>query len=316
MSIEEAKVSAFCQRLEPVGRILEEEGWHVWCCSPIQDDDGRIHVLFSRWPLETGHAGWLTDSEIAHAVASCPEGPYTVTGTVLKGRGRRHWDARTIHNPTIHKVGERYALFYIGNSDGTAASQRIGLAMSDSPAGPWERIGDDPILDVSGSRSDWDSFITVNPALLLHPNGQYWLYYKAWDKYNDNLRKMGLAVSDRIDGPYTKVAQNPLVDFSYCGSQVEDAYVFLEDDQFHMIMRDMGVISSRSGLYLVSDDGIRWSEPKLGYRTSDHYFGGTAERFERPQLLKLDGKPAYLFLALMGGETGTSSAAVLKIAAP
>ncbi|WP_281888703.1 glycoside hydrolase family protein [Paenibacillus sp. YYML68] len=305
--------SSFCNRLQSVGRILELEGWHVWCCSPIETPDGKIHVFFSRWPLATEHDGWLTHSEIAHAVAEHPEGPYEVTGTVLKGRGGRHWDAATIHNPTVHQVGGRYAMLYIGNRDGTAATQRIGLAMADTIEGPWERVGDEPILDVSPVRTDWDSYLTTNPALLLHPNGQFWLYYKAWDTYNDHMRKMGLAIADHIEGPYTRVAYNPIVDFSSCGSQVEDAYVFIEDGQYHMVMRDMGVISDRTGLYLRSEDGIHWSSPMLGYHASNRYFAGPIERFERPQVLVRDGKPAYLFLALMGGRYGTSSGAILKI---
>jgi hypothetical protein len=74
------------------------------------------------------------------------------------------------------------------------------------------------------------------------------------------------------------------VDFSTFSAtaQVEDCYVFIENGQFHMIMRDMGVFSDRSGLYLHSEDGIHWSEPMLGYKTSDHYFEKVTYRFERP----------------------------------
>ena len=75
----------------------------------------------------------------------------------------------------------------------------------------------------------------------------------------------------------------------------------------------MGVIDNRVGLYLNSYDGINWSQPQLGYESSEKYFGGKKERFERPQVLMIDGKPKYLFLALMGGRAGTSSGAVLKI---
>ena len=78
-------------------------------------------------------------------------------------------------------------------------------------------------------------------------------------------------------------------------------------------MRDMGVIHPHVGLMVESEDGINWSAPKLGYGDSSIYFGGKVERFERPQILMKDGKPEYLFLALMGGRYNTSSGAVLKI---
>ena len=35
----------------------------------------------------------------------------------IKGRGGDWWDANTTHNPTIHKVGSQYALFYLFKHD-------------------------------------------------------------------------------------------------------------------------------------------------------------------------------------------------------
>ena len=309
---------SFCAALQPAGRILDCEGWNVWCCSPVYGDDGRVHVLFSRW--RNAFSDWLRTSEIAHAVADHPEGPYKITGTVLRGRGEGFWDADTIHNPTIHKVGDRFAMFYIGNNlpeaeknnAHHASAQRIGLAVADSPEGPWTRISDEaPLLDISPDESQWDSYLTTNPALLQHPNGQLWLYYKAWDRYNDGLRKMGLAVAEQLEGPYLRHEGNPIVDFSAIDAQVEDAYVWFENGGFHMLMRDMGVIHPHVGLYLCSEDGIHWSEPQLGYDKSPVYFGGNVERFERPQILMKGGKADYLFCALMNADSSTG--AVLKI---
>lgn len=307
-------LSDFCNRLKAKGRILEEEGWYIWGCSPIYDRDGKVHIFFSRWPVETGFKGWRTDSEIAHAVADQPEGPYTVMGTVLEGRGGDYWDSMTIHNPTIHFVNDNYYLFYIGNSDGTADTQRIGLATAESLYGPWRRISDnEPLLDVSEDRGCWDSYITTNPALLVHEDSRFWLYYKAWDRYNDGLRKMGIAIADNIEGPYIKHDKNPIIDFSDRGAQVEDAYVYREKDEYHMIMRDMGVFGDRSGLHLCSEDGLNWSEPLIGYKSCDAYFDDKDQRFERPQVLVKGQKAAYLFLALAGGQYGTSTGAVLEV---
>ncbi|AWB65288.1 glycosyl hydrolase family 43 [Saccharobesus litoralis] len=313
--------SKFSQALTNGKRILQEKNWNVWGISPIKGDDGKIHVFFSRW--RGTHGRWLSHSEIAHAVADKPEGPYKVLGTVLTGRGGEHWDADTIHNPTIQKVGDKYALFFIGNNlkraadyDGHHAStQRIGLALSDSLYGPFVRVSDDPILDISQDKNQWDSYLTTNPALLQHPNGEYWLYYKAWDKYNDNMRKMGVAIAKDIKGPYTKHPKNPLVSFSSIKKQVEDAYVYHSGNKFYMIMRDMGVIHPHVGLMLDSYDGINWSKPKLGYRTNTYFLPDEqkVERMERPQVLMENGKPKYLFLALMGGEYKTSTAFVLEI---
>ena len=316
-SIDEThKESAFSKALiRPGTRILENPDWYIWDSSPIVGEDGKIHVFFSRWPDEFGN--WLSHSEIAHAVADRPEGPYTVIGTVLKGRGGDYWDGSTVHNPTIHKVGNKYALFYNGNNlthaeryDGTLPStQRIGLAIADDLNGEFKRVGDEPLLTMEDGK--WDSYMNNNPALLQHPNGQYWLYYKAWDRYNDKLRKIGVAFAEQLEGPYRKYDGNPILRFEK--AQVEDPYVFYYNDKFYLIARDMGVIHPRVGLLVTSDDGLHWSEPQLAYHKSSYYFEEEPRRFERPQVLFLGGRPAYLFLSLKGGKYDKSTGVVLKI---
>ncbi|NCB09670.1 MAG: hypothetical protein EOM73_16120, partial [Bacteroidia bacterium] len=41
----EPEESDFSKKLKPVGRILEEEGYYVWCNSPIYAPDGKVHVF-------------------------------------------------------------------------------------------------------------------------------------------------------------------------------------------------------------------------------------------------------------------------------
>ena len=87
----------------------------------------------------------------------------------VKGTGL--WDSKDCHNPTVHKIGDEYVVFYIGVgqpasdgnvvradvvSDGNVVSNRlkhsmadlpqsIGAAYSASPDGPWIRM-DQPLL--------------------------------------------------------------------------------------------------------------------------------------------------------------------------
>ena len=83
----------------------------------------------------------------------------------------------------------------------------------------------------------------------------------------------------------------------------------------------MGVFSSDVGLYMESDDGVRWSEPKIAYRALRDYVDQPPPprelnrygRAERPQLLIRDGKPAYLFTASQGGKFMTASGFLFKI---
>lgn len=325
---EQDQVSVFSKRLKPLGRILESEDYYVWCCAPIFGEDGKVHVFYSRWHKQYKMGGWISKCEIAHAVADEPEGPYTYLETVLAPRPN-YFDATTCHNPHIQYVDGTYYLFYMGNSDGTVYTKRIGLAKSKSLYGPWER-SDTPILEV-GESGQWDDCNTTNPAFVSHPNGKAWLYYKSWNK-NDyqaetgNIRanrKYGLAIADHIEGQYKRVEENPIIDFSKYGNnkQVEDAYVYIEDGKFKMLMRDMGYFDHEVGLQFESDNGIDWSEPQIAWFNADAYIDEPSApshlkrygRFERPQILMKDGKPAYLFNTMQGGKYKTASGFVFKI---
>ncbi|MGV8093854.1 MAG: glycoside hydrolase family protein [Mangrovibacterium sp.] len=323
-------ISDFARRLKPQGRILELEGYYVWGCSPLAASDGKIHVFFSRWDARKGMGGWINGSEIAHAVADKPEGPYASIETILAPRGEGYFDGTTCHNPHIQLVNGKYCLFYIGNSNGKTNTKRIALATSDSPYGPWKRP-DRPLLE-AGEPGAWDDHCTSNPAFLKHPNGQYWLYYKSWNtgEYERPVdpairgnRKYGLAVAEKPEGPYEKYAGNPVIDYSSLGNnrQLEDGNVFMENGRFRMLARDMGRFDHEVGIILESVDGIHWSEPKISYFGVSHYIRQQPApphlkkygRFERPQVLMQNGKPAYLFVASQGGRYQTASPFVFEI---
>ncbi|KUG09150.1 glycoside hydrolase family protein [Solirubrum puertoriconensis] len=327
-------LARFSKHLQPVGRALEMEDYYVWCNSPIYGPDGRVHLFFSRWPKSKGMGGWLNSCEIARAVADTPEGPFTYAETVLAPRGPGYWDATTCHNPHIQLVDGKYCLFFMGCANGKTDTKRIGLATADRLEGPWTRP-DQPLL-LPGEAGAWDDHCTTNPAFVKHPNGQYWLYYKSWNtqEYQTSKhptirgnRKYGLAIAERLEGPYVKHPGNPVIDFSRLGDnaenkQFEDAFVWREHKQFNLLARDMGVYNHEVGLYLDSKNGTDWAYPKVAYLPLREY--GVQEppapkhlkrygRLERPQLLLCNGKPEYLFCAAQGGKYQTASAFIFRI---
>lgn len=323
-------VSLFARRLKPLGRILELEGYYVWGCSAVTGTDGKFHVFFSRWDAQKGMGGWIKGSEIAHAVASAAEGPYENVETILAPRGEGCFDATTCHNPHIQLIDGKYFLFYIGNSNGKTNTKRIALATSASPYGPWTRP-DRPLLE-AGVGGSWDDHCTSNPSFLKLPGGQCRLYYKSWntDEYEHPVdpairgnRKYGLAIAEKPEGPYVKYAGNPIVDYSSFGNnrQLEDGNVFMENGRYFMLARDMGRFDHEVGIILESDDGIRWSEPKISYFGVSHYLRQAPApphlkkygRFERPQILMQNGKPTHLFVTSQGGRCQTASPFVFEI---
>ena len=322
-------LSRFHKKLQPVGRILELEGYYVWCNSPVFGPDGKVHVFFSRWKAEKKMSGWINGSEIAHAVADTPEGPYSVLGTVLVPRGAGYWDATTCHNPFITSFNGRYYLYYIGNSNGKTNTKRIGVAFADNIYGPWKRP-DAPVL-LPGNEGTWDDHCTTNPSVLKHADGRYWLYYKSWNtkEYEQATgtvrgnRKYGLAFATHPEGPFTKFSNNPIIDFSSNGhnAQLEDAFIWREKKKHYLIARDMGYEDHQRGIIMQSKDGIHWSNPQTAYYPLSHYIQQPDPpkhltkygRLERPQLLLKDGRPAYLFGTSQGGKYMTASPFIFKI---
>ena len=322
-------MSEFSRRLKPVGRVLELPDYFVWCNTPIYATDGAVHLFFSRWPKKYSMSGWIHKCEIAHAVADSPESPFNVIGPVLSPRPG-YFDATTCHNPHIQFVDGIYCLFYMGNSNGKTNSKRIGLATAESLDGPWTRR-DTPLLE-AGEPGAWDDHCTTNPAFLKNPNGQYWLYYKSWNtaEYENPVdpkirgnRKYGLAIAESLHGPYVKYSGNPVIDFSDQGGnqQLEDAFVWYEDNKVKLIARDMGFYDHKVGLYFESDNGFLWQKPKIAYREVSFYVNQPPApdhlkrygRFERPQLLMRDGKPTHLFTTTQGGAYETASAFVFEL---
>lgn len=330
--------SRFCERLVARGRILADSDHYVWGCSPVRGPDGRVHLFYSRWQPKHGMIGWQIDCEIAHAVADHPAGPYEPVDdpVVLEGAGGDNWDGVTIHNPTVHEVDDGYVMYYIGNSltyDLTLVeTTAIGMAFADSLDGPWRRHPDNPIV-TRGERGDWDDAGVDNPAFLAHADGRCFLYYRAWTT-RDDVRNdvVGVAIADDIDGPYEKYEGNPVVDPRTLTDErpvgVEDPCAFVEDGRIHLLTRDFGVQSGRSGfnpcdgLVFTSEDGLDFElPPEVAYHRADHYYDGLdaeAElirhgRFERPKVLVEDGHPTYLFNAWRGGPHGYATGHVFEI---
>lgn len=318
-------------KLKPIGRSLELEGYYIWCSSPIWGEDGKVHLFYSRWKKEKGMGGWLNGSEICRAEANSPFEKFEHKQVILSPRGEGFWDATTCHNPLIKKVDDQYWLFFMGNSNGKTNTKRIGLATSKSLDGEWTRP-EQPLL-LPGKEGSWDDHCTTNPAFVKGNDGKYWLFYKSWNtkEYETQKgtvrgnRKYGLAKAEKPEGPYVKVSENPVIDFSSLpnNAQLEDAFVWKQKGKFHMFARDMGFFNHEYGLHLTSKDGTEWTKPEVAYLDLKQYITEAEPpkhlkrfgRLERPMILfDKDGKtPKFLFGATQGGKFETSTTFVFEI---
>lgn len=290
------------------------EDYWVWCGSVIKGDDGMYHMYASRWSKEVSFSPhWLTNSEIVHAVSKNPEGPYTFSDVALAPRGEQYWDGKMTHNPAIRKHGDTYLLFYTGttyrgdmpDADHQLTSdspkkleahqnERIGLAVSKSPYGPWKRY-DKPILDVVPN--SWEQYLVSNPAPFVFDDGRVMLYYKGVER----LRKHAISVAfaPHWSGPYERVSDKPLD----MGIGAEDPTIWYEDGHFHALMLDHERKYSDKGIYYAqSADGLKWTvenNPVAITRQIVLADGSVARRSatERPWILTENGKATHVFFA-------------------
>lgn len=314
---------------------FESEGYWVWGSSAIRDDDGRYHLFVSRFPKTLPfHPGWMVASEIVHAVAEHPQGPYTFSDVALPARGAQYWDGRSTHNPRIVRHGGKYHLFYMGSTHPFAeptydeltlaskwcivgrTNKRIGVAMADTPYGPWERF-DSPILD---TRPDtFYSLLTSNPAPVVREDGSVLLIFKGRSYIGDSGYSdmaLGVAEAPSIRGPYT-VQNNRQPILQQDGQcEAEDPFLWQDSTGYHIIFKDhVAKLTGEKGggAMAHSQEGIHWtpdSDPKA-YSLTVEWNNGTISRqgqVERPFILFEDGKPTYVFFATMDGPGGFENA--------
>ncbi len=298
------------------------EGYWIWCGSVLKSSDG-YHMYAARWPKQYPmFIGYIYQSEIVHAFSETMCGPYRFVEKVLpNGSNPSAWDGRMAHNPTVLRYGNRFLLYYIGTTyreenpritdhdrtltDAIYQRIRIGVAIADSPAGPWKTL-DHPVLEPRPGH--WDHQIVTNPAPCVLPDGRIYLYYRS--NTPEGLR-IGLAVADTPEGPYRRVQDKPVL----TGFNVEDPFVWHNGSEFEMLAKDMkGTITGElhAGAHFKSSDGIRWELVGKGYsRTIEDSNGNPLHLgcLERPQLLFDENrKPCCLFAAAADGPGGFHSA--------
>ncbi len=305
----------FADRLEYVGHALEDARYHVWGASPVQGPKGRTHLFVARWPRKSDHQGWHISCEIARYVGDDPKGPFQFAEVVLtSSRVEGRWDKLAPHNPHIQKVGSRYALFFIANEgrENFPANQHIGLAVADSLTEEFERVGETGrILSPPAEPSHWAHSSPVgvnNPSLLRKKRGRFYLYYKArQDSSEGPARQMGLAVAKSLTGPYEH-RPDPVTANE---QMIEDGYAFLMDGEIRLLTTDTrGQFKKGGGVLWASTDGKHFARAEPGYYRLQHYLPEgalpqpavdnahrTPGTLERPQILRVDGKPRYLYLA-------------------
>jgi len=309
----------FNAMLQPVPATAKfaDPDFNIWCGSAVKGDDGTYHMFYSRWPRKLGHLAWVTHSEVAHAVSDSPLGPWKHQDVALPPRGTNFWDGSCTHNPTVVRMAGKFYLYYMGNyGDGVTGKslnwthrnhQRIGVAVADSPNGPWQRF-DKPMVDVSTDTNAPDALVATNPSVTQRPDGGVLMIYKAVGlkralPFGGPVVHL-VATADSPTGPFTK---RPGEVFSAKGVMfaAEDPFLWRGTDRYWAVVKDNAGHFTKRGYSLAlweSADGIDWKLARhpLVATPEVTWADGRKQRLdalERPQVLFDNGVPIALLCA-------------------
>lgn len=184
---------------------------------------GRYYVWYTKMvsPVTSGY--WAT---IWYATSEDEGFTWNEQGLALGVGLNDEFDSHSVFTPNILVYDGKYYLYYTGvkpthgnptkefEGNSTNDFTAIGLAVSDSPDGPFERVKINPVLEISKEPEDFDSY-RVDDAALIVKESKIWLYYKGRSiihgKDGPKKTKMGVAIAEDPVGPFKKHIE-PLID--------------------------------------------------------------------------------------------------------
>ncbi len=219
------------ERYYPSSVIKVGDLYHMWYSKPqpqtevVGPNDADDSSRAFHWDLcEVWYATSSDGYKWEEQGVAIPRGP--------KGR----YDHRSVFNPDVLVADGKYYLCYQAaestdharwaksfKTAGDFVPNVLGMAVADSPAGPWKAF-DKPILK-PGPEDAWDGEVLHEPTFFVK-GGRYFLYYKSdgrlpWKpnispgefnkEHADIPLATGVAIAENPAGPYIKSECNPVL---------------------------------------------------------------------------------------------------------
>ena len=134
------------------------------------------------------------------------------------GRGATGaWNSFGVFTPYVAVVDGTCYLYYTATSaaepfDVERTLRHIGVALAESPDGPWTRYRDNPPLDPSPDPEAYDSLVVDDTHVIVR-EGQWWLYFTGRGLGRTSAEtQWGMAFADRPTGPFTKYEHDPVLE--------------------------------------------------------------------------------------------------------
>lgn len=265
---------------------LEDAKWSYWCNSVIPGPDGKEHMFACRW-LESspkGHMQW-PHSQLVHAVADKPTGPFTVVQEIGPG-----------HNAEVYQAKDGTYVVYV--IDACYTSKNLD--------GPWVKSKLE--FDTRGNKPVSMSNMTFTRRedggfLMVSREGQVWLS-------EDGLKVFRMVRPQSI---YPKIR-----------GRFEDPVVWRDEVQYHLIVNDWYgrtayYLRSRDGLNWIWDPGKAYDQDVVRHPdgSKEGWF-----KIERPKVRQDKyGRATHIYFAVIdspkdqdkGGDIHSSKAVVLPL---
>ncbi len=235
------------------------------------------YVWYTKGTISPGYDGtvWYATSKDGYK--------WEEKGMALAKGKQGTWEGASVFTPNILVANNKYYLFYTGTSNPYNKKpfnpdSKIGLAIADSPNGPWKRIKDNPVITNSSNKDDFDSHL-IDDACLIVREGKYWLYYKGRQLgKTPAFTKMGVAIADKPEGPYIKYKGNPVIRGNH------EVVIFPQGKGVGALIGTTGPKDLIKSI-LFSEDGINFNKRHSNTTSSPHAAG-----LYRPEAFTESGK--------------------------
>jgi hypothetical protein len=172
--------------------------------------DGKYHVYYTRFKFGNMQNFWkavyLTEWNTEIWLAVSEDGiHWTEYGNVFPAQ-EGAWYALGRHAPFIVPYEGKYYMYFTAWSGSDEQERHMGVAVADTPAGPFRALQHAPLLSPTHKPGDFDGWIIDDPCVIRR-EGKFWMYYKGRPLGSNNSHKdsfIGLAFADHPAGPFIR----------------------------------------------------------------------------------------------------------------
>ncbi|VGO18735.1 family 43 glycosylhydrolase [Pontiella sulfatireligans] len=195
--------------------LMPEKGFLRRDSSDIIRVNGKYYIWYTKvykdqssFPEGAAGSVWYATSPDGHQ--------WEERGECLPRGDAGCWDDAGVYTPNILVYKGKYYLGYTASKlpfpDHDKYTSAIGMAVSDSPDGPWKKLGNNPVIKPSLTPGTPDGII-VDDTIFIVKEGKIWMYYKGNPNSGtvENPRRtfgntfLLAATAERPEGPYTKL---------------------------------------------------------------------------------------------------------------